>query len=176
MSCRNRTVGAFSLIELVVVVVILGVLAALAIPQLSRGATDTTETRLKARLSVLRTAIALYYEDHGAYPGQEPDGTFPAGSPECVVRQLTEYTDAAGRVAGTPSETYIFGPYLLNGIPPCPVAPEVPSDGIAIVRGSAMPGFVESRPDAGWVYNPDTGYIAANSAQISATGQRYDHY
>ncbi len=173
---RNRKRAAFSLIELVVVVVILGVLAALAIPQFSRGASDTVETRLKARLGVLRTAIALYFEDHGAYPGQNPDGTFPAGSPDCVARQLTLYTDAAGHTAPQPSDTCCFGPYLRNGIPPCPVSPGNPSAVLAIVRGSAMPGYQASASDAGWVYNPDTGYIAANSSATSACGLRYDRY
>ncbi len=166
---------AFSVLELIVVVVILGVLAALAIPQLSSAASLSPEEQLRQQLRVLRTAIELYYQDHGAYPAQRPAGAHPAGTPGAFVRQLTMYTDAEGNVAPAPDERFRFGPYLRDEIPPCPVT-GAPGNQIAIVQGPQMPGYMPDHPHAAWVYNPQTGYIAANSDQRDPQGKRYDSY
>lgn len=168
---------AFSIIELVVAVVILGVLAAMAIPRVSQGATDRAESGLKTDLAVLRTAIELYYHDHGAYPGQKPAGS---GAPEAgtaaFVRQLTQYTDAEGHASPTPSETSCHGPYLEHGIPTCPVSPVCPSARVYLIAGVAVPAHSQAAGDAGWIYNCETGYIAANSRDVDGRGVCYDSY
>jgi prepilin-type N-terminal cleavage/methylation domain-containing protein len=178
MSTLDTRRGAFTLVELVVAIVILGLLAAMAIPRLSRGAVDGDEAELRSSLSVLRTAIELYYHDHGVYPGREPAGSAAAepGTAAAFVRQLTRYTDAAGRVSATPGGSFCYGPYLRQGVPPCPVAPRSPSGGVWLVSGSAIPAYSEAAGNAGWVYNCDTGYVAANSPGVDAQGVRYDRY
>ena len=169
---------AFSLVELIVAVVILGVLAAMAIPRFSQGATNSDESELKTDLAVLRTAIELYYQDHGVYPGQKPAGTLAAeaGTAAAFIRQLTQYTDAEGRVSATPGEAFCYGPYLRHGVPPGPVPPTTPSAGVCLIAGEAVPAYDQAAPDAAWVYNYDTGYIAANSDGIDSRGVRYDSY
>jgi len=178
MKATDMSIRAFSLIELVVVVVILGVLAAMAIPQLSQGATNTAESELKTDLAVLRTAIELYYQDHGAYPGQKTAGTLAAGAGTAAafIRQLTQYSDAEGRVSATFSETFCYGPYLRHGIPPCPVSPAGPRAGIHLIGGPAVPGYTPTARETGWIYNYQTGYIAANSNSTDLDGVCYDAY
>lgn len=172
----NRT--AFSIVELVVVVVVLGIVAALAIPKFSAAAVNHEVTDLKTDLAVLRTAIEMYHQDHGVYPGQNDagDDTAPAGSPAAVVRQLTRYTDAQGRTSETSDARFYFGPYLRDGIPPCPVSVGLPSAELHLVAGRSAPVFDPAAEKTGWVYNFQTGYIAANSPGTDEKGVRYDSY
>lgn len=58
----------FTLIELLVVIVIIAVLALIAIPRFQDAGTRSREASLKSNLSLLRSAIATYYTDTGAYP------------------------------------------------------------------------------------------------------------
>jgi len=172
------TPKALSLIELVVVVVIFGLLAAVAIPRFSAGATHDPGRELRARLALLRTAIALYYQDHGTYPGRlsagAPDADSATGA--AFVRQLTQYTDRHGHASPTPSPVFCYGPYLEHGIPACPVSGGEHRSDVHVITGSAAPGYCAQAPAAGWVYNCDTGYIAANSAETDMRGVRYDTY
>lgn len=167
-----------SLVELIVAIVILGVLAAIAIPRFSRGATGGGELDLKTNLAVLRTAIELYYDDHHAYPGQKTAGSpvAGAGTAAAFIRQLTQCTDAAGRVSATPSAVFCYGPYLQRGIPSCPLSPAAPSARLHMISGAVMPAYDVTAAGAGWIYNYETGYIAANSARVDADGIRYDAY
>jgi prepilin-type N-terminal cleavage/methylation domain-containing protein len=177
MKATGMRRDAFSLVELIVVVVILGVLAAMAIPRFSEGATGDAEDDLRADLTVLRTAIELYYQDHGAYPGQRPAGTTAAArTAAAFIRQVTQYTDAEGRASAAPSETFRYGPYLRRGIPRCPLSSPHPSAGIHLIGASAVPAYEKIAGRAGWVYNCDTGYLAANSDGVDASGVRYDSY
>jgi prepilin-type N-terminal cleavage/methylation domain-containing protein len=174
MSGQKRR--GLSIIEVVVVVVILGVIAALAIPTLSKGAVNDDEALLRERVALLRTAIELYYDDHGFYPGGRPAGQFPAGSSEAFVNQLVKFTDAAGAASDSPSERFCLGPYLRDGIPVCPVSTPVPSEKAALIDGDDFPRWDRSLTDVGWVYNWRNGYIAANSSGVDARGVRYDSY
>lgn len=169
---------ARSLLEVVVVVVILGALAAVAIPRFSQGAVDDSDTDLRANLAVLRTAIELYYHDHGEYPGQRSAGSSGAGTgtPAAFIRQLTQPTDADGRASPTRSATCCYGPYLRSGIPACRVCAGGPSARVHVIRGTGRPEYDATVAGAGWVYNCDTGYIAANSDGVDSRGMPYNAY
>lgn len=65
--------GAFSLVELVVVVLILGIIAAVAAPRMFDTAGEARENSTKTSLAILRDAIELYKARNGAYP---PAATF----------------------------------------------------------------------------------------------------
>ena len=170
--------SAFSLIELIVVVVVLGVLAALAIPRFSKGAVNQSEADLRTNLAVLRTAIEMYYHDHDAYPAQRPAGTVgaEAGTAAAFIRQLTQCTDAEGHARATPSDTFCFGPYLRDGVPPCPVSIGHPSVVVHLIAGEAEPSYDQTAAHAGWIYNYETGYLASNSPGEDTLGVRYDSY
>jgi len=70
---RNRK--GFTLIELLVVVAIIGVLAALVIVNLNTAQRRSRDTRRKADLAQIRTALEMYYDEYLSYPaeGGEPD-------------------------------------------------------------------------------------------------------
>ncbi len=58
----------FTLLELVLVVVIIGLLAAIALPKMSRGAAGATDSAVAGNLAVLRNAIDIADEGHGSQP------------------------------------------------------------------------------------------------------------
>lgn len=169
MLIPRTTRRALSLIELVVAVVIIGIVAAMAVPRFSRAAGQGAPAELRSRLAALRSAIELYYYDHGVYPGQHaagPDGG--AGAAAAFVAHLTLATNEAGAVS--------LGPYLRSGVPACPVGPAAGREGIHVVSERAGLRFHADVPQAGWVYCPATGDIVANCDQTDADGVRYDAY
>jgi len=176
MNADYMTYRGLALVELIIAVIILGVLAAMAIPQLSTAATHDAEEQLHAELVRFRTAIDLYYHDHGVYPGQRPAGApgAEAGTAAAVILQLSQYTDADGRASPRRSADFRFGPYLRDGIPRCPVLPPSRGAGMCLICGTATPRYREAA--GGWVYNFETGYVAANSPDTDASGMRYDVY
>jgi general secretion pathway protein G len=178
MNTPDMQTRGFSLIELIVAIVILGVLAALAIPRFSQGAVNPREADLKTNLAVLRTAIEMYYHDHHAYPAQKAAGAVgaEAGTAAAFVRQLTQHTDSEGRACASATETFCFGPYLRDGVPPCPVSSRSPSAEVRLISGELDPAYDSSADSAGWIYNYETGYIAANAPGEDAQGVRYDSY
>ncbi len=52
--------GAFTLIEMLIVIVILGILAMVIIPQVSTSTDDAKLATLQANLSAMRSAVELY--------------------------------------------------------------------------------------------------------------------
>jgi len=165
---------ALKLLELLVALAIIGTLAAVAIPRLGQATPGADDADPRGRLNVLRCAIELYYQDHGAYPAQKGDGQHAAGTEAAFVSQLTSFTDENGVAARTKDATHRFGPYLRMGIPACPVPPRQNQSGVVIV--SIRPAWVGSAGAAGWVYNCRTGAIVLNSNAPNPDGVRYDEY
>jgi prepilin-type N-terminal cleavage/methylation domain-containing protein len=137
----RRYQGAFSLIELVIVVTIIAVLAAIAVGRLSRHAEQAGTNGLAADLSVLQVAIERYRAEHCGLAPTQAD----------VEDQLTKYTDSTGVVSPNPTTPYIYGPYLRK-IPPVPTGPAAGRTKV----GPAPAG------DVGWIYTASTGDIAVN--------------
>jgi general secretion pathway protein G len=169
----NRKGRGFSLVELVIVIVIIGIIAAIAIPRVSRGSRGASESSLSSDLAVMRNAVELYASEHnGVYPGSATDGTAAAESAAAFESQLLKYSDIDGKTSASRDATHIYGPYLRKGIPPLPV-------GSATVRGSTAvavdktnsPPAVATGTD-GWVYNPKTGEIIANTADPNEKGDK----
>jgi general secretion pathway protein G len=111
IAARRR---GFTLIELLVVIVIIAVLALIAIPKFQDAGKRSKESSLKSDLSLLRSAIATYQTDTGAYP--------------TALTDLTATTAPANGVSATGATIAIsasdwHGPYLQNGVPTDPVMP-----------------------------------------------------
>ena len=99
----NHRRRAFSLIELVIVIIIMGVISAIAIPRMMRGAEGADITGLQADLAVLRNAVEMYRYEHQAFPALV---TFET--------QLTTVTQGDGSAWATGPK---YGPYLIK-MPP----------------------------------------------------------
>jgi prepilin-type N-terminal cleavage/methylation domain-containing protein len=155
---RTTARRGFSLIELVIVVVIIGIIAAIAIPRMSRGAAAAGDSALSGNLAILRNAIDLYHTEHGGTDADYPKvATFEA--------QMTTYTNLAGATNPTKTTEYIFGPYL-RSIPPLPVGAKKGLTAVAASNG----------PTVAWVYDETTGRIYAGATESDATGKPYSSY
>lgn len=157
---RKTRGGGFSLLELVIVVVIIGVISAIAIPRMTRGASNAGATALQANLAVLRNAIEIYRAEH--------QGAFP--SAESFKQQLTMYTKADGtnwNVAPDTDTDRIYGPYI-RAVPMLPVGARKSQVGVAAADGALI----------GWIYDEVTGVITGNttSQEVDINGVRYDSY
>jgi prepilin-type N-terminal cleavage/methylation domain-containing protein len=168
--------GGFSLVELVIVVVIIGVIAGIAATRFASGARRTEENALIASLSAMRRAIDMYAAEHnGVFPGAAADGLGGgANSAASFVSQLTRHSAVNGDVANAYDPGHTLGPYL-RAIPPVPVGPYSGSTTV-IIDNVNSPPVVLPGPD-GWVYNPTTGEIIANTDAANEAGTRaYDEY
>ncbi|MBS0197546.1 MAG: type II secretion system protein [Planctomycetes bacterium] len=155
---RHRR-GAFSLIELVIVVLIIGILAAIAVPKMSRGAAAAADSALQSNLATIRSALELFQTEHA--------GVYPALAD--LDNALTQYSDAGATKYGAKDTAagVIYGPYLRK-VPPLPVGAD---RGKTSFIGSITAGN-------GWVYDATTGSIKANcpDAEVDARGVKYNTY
>ena len=147
----DRRARGFSLVELVIVVVIVGLLAAIAIPRFSRGASGATDSAIAGDLAVLRNAIEMYAAEH--------TGTYPKAA--TFSDQLTLYSDAAGNTNATRTAVFEFGPYL-HAVPKLKAGDAAGDDGILATSATSAPASETPAGNVGWVYNEDTGQIWAN--------------
>lgn len=139
--------SGFSSIEVLMAIVVLGLLAALALPRFGNAGERSDEAELRANLASLRTAIALYFQDHGRYPED----------PAALVCQ------SGGR------------PSYLDQIPACPLGRNRGQARVLVIHGIAPPEFSRDQR-TGWVYNADLGFIVANVEGTDSLGTRYDRY
>ena len=142
------------------VVVILAIIAGVAIPRMSRGASGAGEAALKQNLKSLRTAIELYRSEH--------NGQFP--SEDDCKRQLIRYPDIDGGYNGKATATHIYGPYLYK-IPRLPVGGNAGNDGIKTTG-------VLGNGTRGWFYDHETGSIRSNTkdTELDSNGNPYNTY
>jgi len=153
---KNRT-RAFSLIELVVVVVIIGIVAAIAVPRMSRGVSGSQDSSLTGDLDTLRRAIELYRAEH--------NNTVPAIG--MITADLTLYSNNDGTSAqGNHDAAHPWGPYM-RAIPALPVGL---NKGATIIGNSNGAGI-------GWIYDETTGDIHANTtSEKDDAGTLYSSY
>ncbi|CAN5450173.1 hypothetical protein BH09SUM1_BH09SUM1_06230 [soil metagenome] len=119
--------GAFTLIEILVVVAIISILAAIAIPNLLEAQTRAKVSRVKNDERVLATALEIYFVDHNRYPIRtkypDPEGN-GFGAPDVLLRseELSVLTTPIAYITTLPSDVFenrIAAPNnLLDYVPP----------------------------------------------------------
>ena len=145
--------------ELVVVVVIIGVISVIAVPRMTRGATNAGTSSLRADLAVMRQAIELYRAEH--------DGKLP--QVVSFVSQMTSFSNLGGNVFSSeaaPGSGIIYGPYL-RAIPPVPVGTK---------KGNTTVGPPPAAGAVGWVYDQAIGHIRTSSIGTDGDGVDYVDY
>ena len=85
---KNRK--GVTLVELLIVVMILGALAAIALPRITQSAGNARQRACDTNVSLINSAIEMYYVDEGGYPSGIGDVTgsttyFPDGAPACPL-------------------------------------------------------------------------------------------
>jgi type II secretion system protein G len=113
---RKSNQKGFTIIELLVVIVIIGILVALALPQLFAAQARGRDTDRKNNLKNISQQLETYFNDNGEYPaaltGLVPD--YMDAIPELPKTGDTYiYTPA-----GTPPESYTLGTALENANDP----------------------------------------------------------
>lgn len=155
----GRNARGFALVELLIVVITLAILAAIVLPQFVASTDDARIAALDSNLRSLRSAIALYNEQHGEYPGANGDGTNPANTEAAFVAQLTTFTDSDGDASATRDATHIYAPYLTRpSLPPDPVLSVAT---VEVVNAGSLP-LVATGTSGGWKFDTVTGQIVMN--------------
>jgi type II secretion system protein G len=67
-ACQRRGTKGFTLIELLIVVAIIGIIAAIAIPNLMNAIDKSKQKRTMADLRTISTAVEAYATDTASYP------------------------------------------------------------------------------------------------------------
>lgn len=181
----KRDVCGFTLVELLIVVVILAILAAVAVPQFTSSTQDAKVSALDSTLSRMRSAIDLYYQQHGHYPGSvtaagatcPSSGTAGTGTAADAAQQalafgsqLTMYTNAAGQACSTTDATFRFGPYLKTagfGASALPKNPITDNNAVAVVNAGNL-NMTSTSTTGGWKYDIVTGKFIADHSSYHA--------
>ncbi|HET8699157.1 MAG TPA: prepilin-type N-terminal cleavage/methylation domain-containing protein [Gammaproteobacteria bacterium] len=170
MARVQRVERGFSLVELLIVVIILAILAAIVVPQFANTANDARGSATDSSLAGMRSAVELYKQQHGAYPGAlaATGGTCPAGSTagtgaintnQAFIDQLTRYTNITGQSCTGTDATFNLGPYLRA----VPVNPKNNLATVQILTGAILGALPAPDNSHGWIFNVVTGEMAADS-------------
>ena len=179
----------FTLVELLIVVIILALLAAVVVPQFSAPTTDARISSLDTNLNNIRTAIDLYYQKHGEYPGAltavapvscigtkgTGDAASAANAATAFLEQLSMYTDADGKACSKKIAEFKLGPYMKKStLPQNPVSQVATFVVLDTASSTTDLAMVGDGAAGGWKYDVLTGKFIANDTNTDPNGVKYD--
>ena len=104
---------AFTLVEILIVVVLLAILAAIVLPNVSKGTAMAKESALASDLSLLRRFMVLYKSQHQEVSPGYPNGDAGAVPTDQAFRdQATLSSNTNGQTAAIGTPGFKYGPYL----------------------------------------------------------------
>ncbi len=174
--------SGFTSVELLIVAIILAILAAIIIPQFASTTVDAQESALRANVAGMRSAIDLYRQQHGSYPGVNAAtggactgtaGTGAAGTQQALQDQLTRYSNTAGQTCSVADVGYAFGPYLREDI--LPANPITGSNVFAIVATGNL-DMAADGANLGWKFDTVAGKLIVNDTNLDSQGLAYSSY
>lgn len=184
---HNTIQKGFTLVELLIVVIILALLAAIVVPQFASSTDDAKLASLDTTLGNMRSAVDLYFQQHGEYPGEltavdvactgtDGTGTGGAGAQgvQAFLDQMSLYTDANGGACSVKDANFKFGPYLKKAtLPSNPITGvatlEVIDTGDLLMAGTAA--------NQGWKFDFVVGkFIANDTTDIDGAGPGTETY
>lgn len=181
-SKSSKRQSGFTLVELLIVAIILAILAAIIVPQFASTTVDAQESALRANVTAMRSAIDLYRQQHGEYPGVNTAvpvpactgtaGTGAAGTQQAIEDQLTLYSNAAGGTCSVAGTTYPFGPYIQEDV--LPTNPITNVGVVAIVSTGDL--NVPADVAGGWKYDTVAGKFIVNDSNLDSQGVAYSTY
>jgi prepilin-type N-terminal cleavage/methylation domain-containing protein len=169
---RKAIQQGFTLVELLVVVITLALLAAIVVPQFAFSTDHARLASLDSTLSNIRSAIDLYYQQHGEYPGEltavdaactATDGTGTGGAgaqgTQAFLDQMSLYTDSNGGACSVKDANFQFGPYLKQDT--MPANPITASSMLEVINiGDIL--MAGSGANLGWKFDIVAGKFIAN--------------
>jgi prepilin-type N-terminal cleavage/methylation domain-containing protein len=170
--CDFASRGAFTLVEVLIVVIILAILAALVVPKFSNAARLSRENLLRENLRFIRSQIVIYNAEHNnVSPGYPGGRTTATPTEQAFLDQMTKPTNARGEIGDKTSPDHPYGPYL----PRMPENPFNEKDTVRIVdRGESFP--VAAVGTHGWIYQPSTMKFACDTPGSDEKGVAYLDY
>ncbi len=143
---KHNRAGAFTLVEILIVVVILGILAAIVVPQFTSAADEARGGNVQTQITTLETQLELWAaRNGGTYPDLATDGWGAAGTANTMIGE--DYVKAAPRNPFSPAANATD----VNAV--------VMADPDAADTAAAA-----ANPDQGWLYDRATGLIRAAGA------------
>ncbi len=178
----------FTLVELLIVVIILAILAAIVVPQFASTTDDAKVSSLDSTLANMRGAIALYRQQHSAYPGGSASsgggaactgasGTAGAGAintKDAFLDQLAYYSNAAGATCTTKgtNNAFPYGPYIQKREIPNNAVTN--SSALAAISTAGVLGLTSAAdPGLGWKYDSVSGQFIADDNTNDPKGNKY---
>lgn len=168
----SRKVQGFTLVELLVVAVVLAIFAAIVVPQFASTTDEAKLSAVKSDLSALRSAIDLYRQQHGHWPGSVAAtgatctggtaGTGAANSTDALKSQLTMFTNASGQGCTVKSASFPYGPYIGSG--DIPKNALTGSSAVSMVNAGNLTMTGAAAPGAGWKYDYVIGKLIIDHA------------
>ncbi len=103
----RQTRAGFTLIELLIVVAIIGILAAIAVPNLLNAQIRAKIAKAQSDMQAIVTGLESYRVDNGKYPlWKHPDGT----NKNPLDTRLYPLTTPVSYMSTVPQDPFIYGP------------------------------------------------------------------
>ena len=145
----TRRQSGFTLIELLIVIAIIGILAAIAIPNLLNAVQRGKQKRTMSDMRALATAIEAYALDESAYPAAAcASGIYTSAS---LTLSTNSFTNLSPTYIATPPRIDGWGEFLRYGSNP-------PNDAYAIASGGRNKSFASPFCGTTTNFNDDIFY------------------